>query len=142
MNPKKVLLCCILLVAAIFIGCGKVVISKKPENCHTTFPKEVKGLTIRGPRPSENIIQNMVPIICFWRDQCIKKGYTNMQGTIYLTGIVNKVGELGVVRYTHTLSDSVFLKELIESFPLNDFDVWNEGGYETEFEYPIVLFEH
>ena len=139
---------CVLTAGAVIMthaaGCGKKHEAGKVsemQQCLETVPRNVPGLVIRGPRPKENIIENMVPIICQWRRWCENSDGENLKGTLLLTVFVNKVGEIGIVKYSSTIRDTAKIHELVNSFSLFEFDVWNEGDYETQFDFPVKLLE-
>jgi hypothetical protein len=108
--------------------------------CAKDLPRNVKGLSVDGPRPKRNVIENMAKIICSWRTGCIESKRTDLEGVTTIKLTVNHVGEIGIEWYTSTVKDSVFVEAMVESLALYDFDPWNDCQDQTTIEFPVVLF--
>jgi hypothetical protein len=107
--------------------------------CYTHIPKDIKGLVIDGPRPRRNVIENLAPILCNWRKQLPAEKRQDLKGTIILKLVVDKVGDIGVLGYSSTIRDSVFVERLVSGLYLLDFDPWNDQPEETRIEVPFDL---
>jgi hypothetical protein len=108
--------------------------------CSGKLPHNVKGLSVNGPRPRQNVIENMAKIICSWRTGCIENKRTDLEGIVTVKLTVNHSGKIGIDGYTSNIKDSVFIEAMVESLSLYDFDPWNDGLEPTKIEYPMVLF--
>jgi hypothetical protein len=112
-----------------------------PDDCGPAAPRDIKGLVIDGPRPRQNVIENLAPILCNWRKQCKTDNRSDLTGTIVLKIVVDKVGDIGVLGYESTIKDTVYVERLISGLHVLDFDPWNDKPGETRIQVPIQLMK-
>jgi hypothetical protein len=139
MNKTMIILSVVTIL--LIPGC----VQKKTSNSETDYvsknTERIKKLVVNGPRPKENVIYNLTPINHFLQQRWLNEAHADLAGKLIITLSIDKIGDIGLLKYEHTMKDSAYIDQLVQSFYMYSFDPWNDQIGITEVECTIEFIK-